>query len=537
MLATYLKIKDTVFTTKAFGFTVLAAVVYQIYFIFFGLDLQDSFFHATKMAFNDSYTLTFLSYKAGYLWCLIFGKHILGFRLLNVVLHMVMLLSPLCLIKNLQQKYLFCGLLFLVNIFFTLMNWNILGYDSFSFLSIIITTILSVKFIRKSNYKNLIFVGIAIAFSIACRFPNIVLVPVFVVVLVLQYIYYQTKFLKYLLILIASIILVYSLLIGLFFNSFSVFKQDFLVALSGTKAQHGLSKLINTYFTHFLEILKYSIVLIFFYRLCVYFMHKKVPNYLYVIPIVAGSFLYYNFIYGSGYNARASMFLGAIIFSAILLQVFHSYSKYKKLNSNTFLISLLMLFLFVPAMGSKSGLKYSGIFIVFLPFVYSYATFKLKPFFIILLFILIPFAVKERFGSKYMDSNHNKLTSYYNLQHVNGVFTTKKRVALADSIAQDYRAYKSHSNNIVFYGLNSYMYNYTLGTDNILFNTYRMDLDDEFETRKALSMISKDNSPVFFIISAQIKRDTLSLFESHIIAKSYCRALKKGYVILYPNTF
>lgn len=536
MLSKYLKIKASVFTTKAFAFTVFIIIAYQTYFIFFGLDVQDSFFHATKMVYDDAYVLTFLSYKVGYLWSLIFGTHILSFRLFNVLLHVAMLLSPLCLVKQVQQKYYFYLLLILVNVFFTLMNWNILGYDSFSFLSVIITTILSFKFIKNSGYKNLIFVAISIALSVAFRFPNIVLLPVFVVIIGYQSFYKKVSFFKYFLILIASVTFFYGLLIVLFFDSFSVFKSEFLNALAGTGEQHGVSKLIHTYTSHFFKILKFTGFLILFYGLFIFLRSKKISQYFYVLPVLLGAYLYYKFIYGSGYNARVSMFMGAIMVSVIMLHVFYAYKKHKKLDVNTILVFSLVLFLFVPAMGSKSGLKYSGIFIVFLPFLYHFTSIKIKPFFILLLVILLPLAVKERFGSKFMDSKHSTLTSAYNLPKINGVFTTQNRVALSDSIAKDYKKYKTPNNKIIFYGLNSYMYNYVLGQDKICFETYRMDLDHEAETRKALSMISKANTPVFFIVSSQIKRDTLSLFESEIISKFYSRDLKKGYVILYPNT-
>ncbi len=530
------EIKNRKFAILVVVSTLFIIIAYQFYFIFFGLDTQDSFFHITRMVYDDSYVLAFLSYKSGYLWSLIFGKHILGFRILNMLLYILMLLSPLYLIKEAWKKlYLYLSLV-IVNVFFALMNWNILGYDSFSFLSIIIVAVLTINYLKEYSYKNLLLLSISVAFSIAFRFPNIVLIPIMSLVIVCQGFYFKKiNFVKHNLTFLFSIGIIYSLLVLWSYNSFGLFKEEFIKALRDTNEQHGLSKLINTYIYHLGKIIRNASVIIAFYALYVYLKPVKYKILFHTLFLLLGLYLFYKYIYGSSYNDRVALFMGALIFSISIIHLFYSYKIEKKITLNIIVILVLISLLFVPSMGSKSGLKYSGIFIVFFPYLYSVIDFKAKSFFIIILFFLAPLAVKERLSIKFMDKNHNQLTTRYKLPSINGVLTTKARVDLSESIAEDYKKHKNDEQEIVFYGLNSYMYNYVFGEDKLPFKTYRMDLDHEKEINLALSMVTDQNKPTFFIISPQVRFDEISSFEKKIVSKDYKREVKSGYSILSPN--
>ncbi|GAA3614038.1 hypothetical protein GCM10022396_34470 [Flavivirga amylovorans] len=319
------------------------------------------------------------------------------------------------------------------------------------------------------------------------------------------------------------------------YNSFILFKEAFIKALSDTGEQHGVSKLINTYVYHLGKILRNTFVIIAFYALCIYLKPKKYNVWFYALSMLSGLYLFYEYIYGSSYNDRVSLFMGALIFSISIIHLFYSYKREKKIPLNTIVILTLISLLFVPSMGSKSGLKYSGIFVVFLPFLYNIVEFKAKSFFIIILCFLAPLAVKERFSIKFMDKNHSQLTTCYKLPYINGILSTKTRVDLSESIASDYKKYKKLESEVVFYGLNSYMYNYIFKEQKIPFKTYRMDLDHEEEISLALSMLKDETKPIFFIISPQVSLDKVSTFEKEIIERNYKREGKSGYSILFPN--
>ena len=181
--------------------------------------------------------------------------------------------------------------------------------------------------------------------------------------------------------------------------------------------------------------------------------------------------------------------------------------------------------MFVPSMGSKSGLKYCGIFIVFFPYIWYTIQLKYKSFFILLLCLLLPFAIKEKLSIKFMDAKHSKLTSLYSLPYVNNVYTSSDRTNFSDSILSDYNKYKDC--NIVFYGLNSYMYNYSLLGGSNLFDTYRMNLNNKSEANKALELIKNNSNTVFFVVSNQLSIKN-SIFEAEIINQNYYRNLKNG---------
>ncbi|MDO5986381.1 hypothetical protein Q4Q39_03090 [Flavivirga amylovorans] len=134
-----------------------------------------------------------------------------------------------------------------------------------------------------------------------------------------------------------------------------------------------------------------------------------------------------------------------------------------------------------------------------------------------------------------MDKNHSQLTTCYKLPYINGILSTKTRVDLSESIASDYKKYKKLESEVVFYGLNSYMYNYIFKEQKIPFKTYRMDLDHEEEISLALSMLKDETKPIFFIISPQVSLDKVSTFEKEIIERNYKREGKSGYSILFPN--
>jgi hypothetical protein len=190
--------------------------------------------------------------------------------------------------------------------------------------------------------------------------------------------------------------------------------------------------------------------------------------------------------------------------------------------------------MFVPSMGSKSGLKYCGVFVVFFPIVYSLLKIQIKYFYIVLFLVLLPFAVKEEISYKFMDANHNKLESEYQLPYVDRILTTSKRTNLAKQIQEEYLMYKEKKFNVIFYGLNSYMFNYSLRNSTIPFKTYTMDLNNIEEAKEALNIIKEKERTVFFVISNQVT-DNPSYFEKSIINEDYNRKIYNGFAILIPN--
>ena len=221
-------------------------------------------------------------------------------------------------------------LLVLVNVFLALMNWNILGYDSFSFLSIIIVALLSINYLKKGNVKILLLLSISIGLSIAFRFPNVVLIPI--LLLIISYQRFRLKkinFLKHVLISTLTICFVFWFLALLSYGSLAVFKEAFIKALDDTNEQHGLPKLINTYIFHLGKILRNTSIIIVFYMLYLFLRLKKYSIWLYVFPVLIMFYLFYKHVYGSGYNDRAALFMASVVFSIILIQFFYSFKKEK----------------------------------------------------------------------------------------------------------------------------------------------------------------------------------------------------------------
>src|SRR6476646_7641048 len=112
------------FNSKGISIALLFVMVsYQVYYVFFGLDFQDGFYHINRMISNDPYVMAFLSYKLGYYWSVCFGKSIVGFRLFNVVLYLLLFFMPVLLVK---EKKKFVLIAFVSSFSFALLNWNLI---------------------------------------------------------------------------------------------------------------------------------------------------------------------------------------------------------------------------------------------------------------------------------------------------------------------------------------------------------------------------------------------------------------------------
>lgn len=517
------------------GVTIAVMFLYQLYFIFYGLDFQDSFYHVNRMISNDPFVMTFLSHKIGYFWSLAFGNQIIGFRLFNLLLYFSMLFLPMWLLQEKSQRVFNILLALVLNFFLALLNWNILGYDSFSFLSIISVCVGFIRFTINQSFRNLLLLGILSALCIATRLPNVLILPIlyfgFVAFSVLDN---RMRFWKTSLLFSIIVTVFFCFLVWLCYGSIFVYWNELLSSFSIKDEDHGIATMLYNYGQHGIKILYYGIVLSAFYFLYSYIKSKKVSALYVVLLAIIPLFLYVKKIHASGFNTKVSLFMAAVLIVMIILQLFQNISKKEIFTAKNASYLWILFFMGVPCFGSNSGLKYAGIFLVMLPYIYINITYAYKKYFVILLIVLIPFAIIEKFQIKFMDEKQSLLTENVNINLLEGIHTTPEKVKKIDAINQIHQQLKKEKKQVYFYGVDSYIFNYLLEKSKRPFLTYPMKLDNEDEIQWISTLISKQK-PTFIIVSNAVEEKALSPVEKNIVKQNYKRSVYAGFVVLEPN--
>ena len=500
-------------------------VVYQSYFIFFGLDFQDGFYHINRMISNQPYVMAFLSYKIGYLWYLIFGKSILGFRIFNLIIYLFALFCPIILVRE-KRKYLI--LLVITNFFYALLNWNLIGYDTFSMFFVVLTTVFVIQYLNQPNYKSLFLVTLFSALAIACRLPNLLILPAISAVFFLN----KNKVgLKSVLIFFLTTLVFFSGIVLIFYGRLQEYFLEIKNASAGSSEDHSLTQLIQGYVNHLLFIVKIVLVLLSLYFIYTKYWQNKIGKAFVILVSILLFVLYYKKIFATGFNTKAALFFAGVVMSIGFIQLLFVIKNKK--DRNNFLQSFLpvLVLAFIPCLGSNSGLKYAGFFVVFLPFMWLNSNLKGNYFFIVLLTFLIPFTVVEKYRIKFMDESQNQLVNQYETNHLKGIYSTPERINYVNRVSNDYQQYKDKK--ILFYGLNSHIFNYLYNDSKWIFETFAMKLDSKKDL-EVISEVVSVSRPIFFITSYDIQSNP-SLVEKQIMDLNYRREVKKDYAILIPN--
>lgn len=512
---------------------VLFNLCYSLFFIYFGIDLQDGFYHINRMITNDPYVMAFLSYKIGYFWFLLFGKSVIGFRVLNVIIYQLILYAPFLLIESKENKYKFIFFSLILNFCISLLNWNLLGYDTFSFLFITYALVYFIKFIFQATTTNLLFFSLFSVLAVASRMPNVLIIPIVCFLILISGSHYKLK-LKQLLTFVLVFSVLFTILILLNYTSFPNYLVAINESLKVTNEDHGLVHLLNNYMNHFFKICKYLIVLVVLYWMYMKSENNKKLRYVVLILSVFPFVLFLKFVFLSGFNTKIALFFGAIIIAFLSLE-FKSENPLFTITSKKIIVLSLILFQFLPCAGSNSGLKYSGIVIVFFSFIYFQSQLKYKKYFFFLILILVPFLIFEKFKIKFMDENFTKLNTKLEIENLAPIRTTSHRNNFINEVLLINNSEVKKGNNVLIYGSNAHIFNYLVNNSKSLFKSFPMKLNNKEEFNFLKENYFKNKQPVVILVPVEVDKYKLSYFENELIKLGYNRSFTNDYILLKPK--
>jgi hypothetical protein len=509
---------------KAFAFTsVLVSLLYYLYFIKFGIDLTDSFFHINNFIHKVLDPTTFFSSVMGHFSYRIFGENLISFRLTFVVLIFIMQLMPFLLIEK-EKIVAYLILFFPFSLIFAPTMANYLSYDTFSIFFTTLYICLLINYIKNKNSFKIVLLSIVTAILIGVRLPNLVaLFFTSFILLLLPYTCVKSK-----IYILGSYfflsILFYFLIIFVCFGNFNNYFSDFQYYLSLRGKSHGLVYMLKGYIYDFLKIC-------FFCFISFIFLLKKYlpianPKYRKIISTIIFVTLFFWFIFEKSHAYRLGIFLNALMIGVSLLGLD------KKMSLTNKLIYLsLFLFSFIPALGSDTGLHKTSFIFVFMPFVLSIYEVKRKYNIVLLLILIIPFTIFQRINSTYNDVSTTNANSKTTIQKLKYIYSSTERVNDIESVKKDFNRFTKLKKEVVFYGVKSHIFNYLFINKQAHFMGYFQLLDEDPEICKLNQLLDKNN--VVLIVYNNSEATLKTNFSKSVIAKNYKFMNRNSYTIFY----
>lgn len=483
---------------------VIITIVYPFYFIQFGIDFTDTFFHFNAVEqfrntkiFNSS--MTFLSTYIMYLWSSVFGNTILSYRFLNILLSVSTLFLPVLYFRKQLNIKTFLIYSFVVSVSFIATLKSNIGYDTISDFFILNAFFSFLLYIYDGNLKVLILSSFFISLAVSSRLPDVLLLPLFVFILFLLSIFkiqsWRSFFLSTFCIFICFVF--FNFLIATFFfgsinNYFESFNSDNL------NSTYSIRFLLLKYVSSIIVIFKILIFLILAYILFnfKFFNDKSTKIKNIIIAVILLSY-FIIFHYQSTYFYSLSW-----TFSAILLL----FSYFIVISKNIILKDkiLVILFLFIsilPAMGSNMGLlKAMPMYLI--PFILAKHQLKQKYFITLLFFVIVIFSILERFNNTYDDKPYKELNYTFNNKLLKGIKSSKNRVEGLNEVENQVKIIKKNKeNHIEFFGMNSHVYNAITGINSLVSYSFERSFNNEIELSLFDNFLEKNKQKkIYFIV-------------------------------------
>ncbi len=355
--------------------------VYQIIFIFQGLDFADEGFYATfyqqifhdpqSVMFNFMYWLTGI--VGGAFHCTFPQLGLLGIRLLGVIVTT----STIILAYNLLKKYLNIYHLRLGLLLTTIIISNDpkeLNYDNLSMLLFVLSVVFLFKGLQENKLSKLLISGAFLGLNVFTRVTNILGLVLVLAIIYNGYINRHTLIyqIKQILFFISGffLIIIAILLLMKLINHYALFVSSLNIVLnmgtdqeSGHSIKHVLFRLFNKYF------LSISYVVIFFISIAMASLVKNIlyakTKYNWKILFTALKYCFFlsvcilTFIGKIKWNTLLLFFVG-LSFTASLLIIVSTENK----NIKLLVVIGTLILLFYP-MGSEEFVEMFSLWIVF----------------------------------------------------------------------------------------------------------------------------------------------------------------------------
>jgi len=485
---------------------VLAACVYGLLFISYGLDFTDSFYFINRFIHAQTVPayspLDFLSIKLGAIAGSVFGTDVISFRLMDWCLFTGTTYSAVFILERRQRRE-FLIFAAVISIIIAPLNSNVLSYSTFTYLFVILTQVCLIKYVIDSNLIYLALSGTFTGVAVGCRFPNVLIILTVPVLLFIlgrgQHKHSLKGVTSNIAIYLIFAVLTYFGLVLLIFETPATFLSDLMQALSGAPPSHSVKLLIEAYIRDGSKIAVY-VLLIF----SIYGIHRSLANkglssfkqILVILPILY--FTLYAEVMYSPYHWQWSLFLTSIWIVFLIRQLFHRPEVIDRRLWNLLIVSTVIS-TFIPAAGSNTGLlkAWSMISVALAILIYARATDR-KPM-MVLLVMLIPPAFMERLSSTYEDAPPSSLSAQVSDPRLRSIKTTESKVKLLESVNQDVQLLRRAGVTPIFYGAHAHILYYLHGQSESEHFGFQMSMGSEEGLKEMRKSIAGKSPPIVLI--------------------------------------
>lgn len=504
--------------------SVVLAILYYLYFIQFGLDLTDSFFHINYFIHKILDPTTFLSSTFGFYLSRFFGEQLIIFRLLYIFLMVVMQLLPFLLIqKEKRLNYLIFFFPFSLLIAPTMFNY--LSYDTFTVFFLTLYIVVFISYLKKNKVFLLFFLSIIAAILIGLRLPNILLL-IFTSFIFFLHFYYNKRIMIFVISTYLVLTIVFYVIIILsqykniqdFFSNFNYF-----IALKGES--HGFFYLIKSYLYDVFKILFFITISSFIFISSIFKKFNKKT--IKIIGILMFLIFYIVFVFEKSFAYRLGLFLNALLIFICLFDFKNNLYSTKRL----FYLSLF-LFSFVPALGSDTGLHKSSFIFVFLPFVFSISD-KINYKFILLLVLILPISIFQRFNISYNDVSPIYANAKSSIKKIQYIQSSTIRIKEIEAIKVDSEMLTNRGYKVLYYGVKSHILNYLFFEKKPVFIGYFQNINSDIEFTK-LEAIASQNK-IAILIYNNPKNTQKTTVHNLLLTKGFYFYTKEQYIIYFKD--
>jgi len=178
----------------------------------------------------------------------------------------------------------------------------------------------------------------------------------------------------------------------------------------------------------------------------------------------------------SKYWQNYSLFLTSLTISIMILQILQN--RKDLLSLKLMVLYLYFLFLFINPFGSNTGLLKAVSLFLLLPFVLSIYDLKLKQYWLLILIVLLPFSLIEKFYSSYEDRGILSLNRTLELKLLKPIKTTETRADFLEKIDVEVNELKKNNVQVYFYGDKSHIFHYLYPATNMNINSFFQPVDE-----------------------------------------------------------
>jgi len=553
---TFMNISGKILGDPVFGcFFLGLSIFYSFILIFYGIDFSDTFFHLNVFKNIKLHPLTGLTSLIGIFWMKQFGDYLLSFRILNLLLLNLSIIIPFIFIVPKTQRLKNFFLLGIAIILFATLNPNVFNYDSVTLFLLSFSSVWAIKYYQRGNISYLVAYGLFSALLILARFPNIIILPLSIVILALIEYQRENKDKKKFLIKYCKVTLLYLfvsvsffvLILYILYGNMNEFFPRVVKSISGLGKHYTLKSLVWRYLFNFVRIFQYIAVIVLLNiignRARVLSMKLKFV-YIFFTLFLFSLFLRLE-INIRNYNWELSLFFSAICYALLIHYAYYCFKK----HANDFLIFTFILlgFSIIPAMGSNTGLLKTSLFLLcYLPFLLLYlkkSQLLNNKLIYAMLSILVFFSIYTRMRNVYEDSAITNLNCELKSKSLQYIYTTKNRSDFIEDVLSVIGTEKNKNHPILLYGKVSHIFYYLTNVTPLFGRSFFMPTDDTDEIAR-LAEVVKNIRPVIFLImdypnknnqNGKIEQNSKTQFEDLLLSYDYSVSVRNGFKVYYPE--